>query len=690
MSEMRWLPMVAALLAAFGYFALVMQGKTRLLFKAEHRTRFFSSIPRRAANVMTYAFGQKKMFKEKGAGTMHAFIFWGFLVLQIRTFYLILCGFDPSLKIPLIHHGYAFVKDITEIVVLVMIGWALWRRLVTKPVRLSFSGEALLILYMLAALMISDFMVDGMAFSIAQLESGYTDAMFFDWSVLTTDALRFEAVQTEMAWAPVGAFFGSLFSGMSHSSLVAFQEIFYWTHIFIVLTLLNVLPGSKHFHVITAIPNVFFSDTGIRPIGALEPILDLEHQETFGVGEVTDFTWSQYLDLYSCTECGRCQVNCPTVITGKALNPKNLITDIRDHLYAREKEILAGDTDMTGWEVPPHDKTLIEDVNYDAIWACTSCRACSEACPVMIEHVDKIVDLRRHLVLMEANFPVELGATLKNLENKGNPWGLPSGDRAKWAEGLAIPHLTDAPEAEYVFWVGCAGAYDEGQKKVSRALVDIMRQANVSFAILGGDEGCTGDPARRAGNEYLFQMQAQANVEMLRGYDLHKTKKKLVTHCPHCFNTIKNEYPQFGGEFEIVHHSVLIERLISDGKITPKKTPEGVKRVTYHDSCYIGRYNDVYEQPRNALKSIPGIELREMARNKTTGMCCGAGGARVWMEEHDGTRINHTRVEQAMETEADTIAVACPFCHIMMEDGIGTKGAAVQSKDVALLVLESL
>jgi Fe-S oxidoreductase len=306
----------------------------------------------------------------------------------------------------------------------------------------------------------------------------------------------------------------------------------------------------------------------------------------------------------------------------------------------------------------------------------------------MIEHVDKIIDLRRHLVLMEASFPKELKQTFKNLESKGNPWGLPTKDRAKWADGLDIPLLADKPDAEYVFWVGCAGAYDERQKKVSRALVNLLREANVSFAILGNDEGCTGDPARRAGNEYLFQQQATANVEMMNGAGL--AKKKLVTHCPHCFNTIKNEYPQFGGQFQIVHHSVLIEELVRTGRIKPKNKPEGVTRVTSHDSGYIGRYNDVYEQPRSALTAIPGLELKEMARNRTTGMCCGAGGARVWMEEHRGARINHTRVEQAMETQADTIAVACPFCNLMMEDGIGAKQVAVKAKDVAELVWESL
>lgn len=686
MNDFRWLPLLFAALMAFAYFGLIMQGKFRLLLVTEHRERFFQDLPKRFANVMTYAFGQKKMFKEKGAGIMHAFIFWGFLVLQLRTLYLMVCAFIPDARIPFIHHEYNLAKDLTELVVFAMLSWAAWRRLVTKPARLTFSGEALLILGMIGGLILSDFLLDGFAFALAQQPTGYENALFFDWETLTTDAARAAAVAEEMRYAPVGAVFSHLVGWMSPEGLMAGQEIVYWIHIGIVLTLLNLLPGSKHFHVITAIPNVMFSE--IRPRGAIEPIKDIEKQEKFGVGDVKDFTWKQVLDTYTCTECGRCSVNCPTTITGKVLNPKMLIIDIRDHLYAREKEILAGETDITGWEVEKHAATLVEDVKEDAIWDCTTCRACSEACPVMIEHVDKIVDLRRHLVLMEASFPKELKSTFKNLESKGNPWGLPAGDRTAWAEDLAVPQLAENPNAEYVFWVGCAGAYDDKQKKVSRSLVHIMREAGISFAILGEEETCTGDPARRAGNEYLFQTLAQQNIEVMKGHEVHK--KKLVTHCPHCFNTIKNEYPQFGGQFEIVHHTVLIEELVRSGRIKPRKQPEGISAITYHDSCYIGRYNDVYEEPRKTLSAIPGLQVKEMARNRTTGMCCGAGGSRVWMEEHRGARINHTRVEQAMETGATAIAVACPFCNLMMEDAIGTKQVPVKTKDVAELVWESL
>jgi Fe-S oxidoreductase len=664
--DVRWIPMLFALAAAFAYFGVVMLGKVRLLLAGVHRREYFSNLALRFANVMTYAIGQKKMFKETKAGVMHAFIFWGFLVLQIRTAYLIIIAFAPDFQIPFIHLEYSLTKDITEAIVFTMILYAVYRRVVIKPARLTQSVEALVVLGMIGGLILTDFFYDAFLFA------GHTASGGID-----------PHIAAEMQYAPVGAALASLFSDWTPEMLIGLKETCYWAHIFIVLTFLNMLPGSKHFHVITSIPNVMFSD--VTPKGAIRPIHDIELQETFGVGDVTDLDWSQMLDLYSCTECGRCSVNCPTTITGKVLNPKLLICDTRDNLYAHEASILG----KKGWGPEANLPSLIEQVKADAIWDCTTCRACSEACPVMIEHVDKIIDMRRHLVLMEADFPKELAATFKNLENKGNPWGLPASERGGWTEGLDVPTVDEKPDAEYIFWSGCAGAYDDRQKKVSRALVRVMQAADLSFAILGEEESCTGDPARRAGNEYLFQILAQANVDLWNERGLNK--KKLITHCPHCFNTIKNEYPQFGGHFEAIHHSELLAQLIREKRIHPTVTPENVGRVTYHDSCYIGRYNDVYEEPRDALRAIPGIELAEMKRNRTTGMCCGAGGSRVWMEEHRGARINQTRVEHVMETKSDTIAVACPFCHLMMADGVNEKSIeGVKTRDIAQLIADSL
>ncbi len=673
----RWLPMSFAILIALSYFGYVMSGKLGLLFAAAHRPDLFTNLGARVKSLLVNAIGQRKMFRPKRelrSGLIHAFIFWGFLVLQIRTLYLIVLAFAPDAHIPLIHNPYALAKDVTELIVLAMIVIAAYRRIVLKPERLTLSTEALVVLGMIGGLVVTDLLYDAFVFAGARLQAGE----------LGLDLVN-PVLAEEAAWAFAGNGLSHLVDGLSASTILIFEEIFYWLHIFIVLTFLNMLPGSKHFHVITSLPNSFFAEVG-RKKGALHPIEDIEKQETFGVGDVTDFDWRDMLDLYTCTECGRCSVNCPTTVTGKVLNPKLLICDIRDHLYARENEILGRGDGWNDAEVP----SLIDWVKKEAIWDCTTCRACADSCPVSIEHVDKIVDMRRHLVLMEADMPAELSTALRNLEQKGNPWGMPTGDRLNWAQGADVPMLADNPEAEYVFWVGCAGAYDDNQKKVTAAVVELMRRAGVSFAVMGEVEQCTGELARRAGNEYLFQIMAKANIEAMK--EMGVDKKKLVTHCPHCFNTIANEYPQFGATFEMVHHSQLLNTLVADGKLTPRKTPEGAASITYHDSCYLGRYNDVYEAPRNALAAIPGVELREMERTRETGMCCGAGGARFWMEEHRGTRINHTRVEQALETKAETVAVGCPFCHQMVADGAKDLDVAdtLQTRDVAQLLLESL
>ena len=680
MSEYRWIPMLLALAAALSYFTIVIVGKTRLLLAAKPEGGAFDEIGARTKNALVFAFGQKKLFKEPAAGLMHALIFWGFLILLVRSTYLIIYAFAPGFHIPLVHDVYTLLKDVTELVVLAMVLYAAFRRVVTKPARLTQSHEALLVLGMIGGLMVTDFLFDGCLFALALAEGNVTPQL-----------------NSEMAHAPVGSFVASLLVDANPTLLLVLKEVFYWAHIGILLVFLNLLPGSKHFHVITAIPNVFFGS--LKPKGAIAPIEDLEEQETFGISQVTEFTWKQVLDLYSCTECGRCTVNCPTTISGKPLNPKMLICNIRNHLYANEKPIVAKYMEAKGKEakegegaeeeplVSADGKTLVEAVDFDAIWDCTTCRACSEACPVQILHVDKIIDLRRNLVLMESNFPKELATTLRNLEQKDNPWGLPRSSRMEWAAGLDVPTVDDNPDAEYILWVGCAGAYDDRQKKVSRALAQLFKAAGLSFAVLGEEEGCCGDPARRAGNEYLFQMQAQANIEALkeRGLD----KKKFVTACPHGLNAIKNEYKQFGGDFDIVHHTTLLERLVADGKLKVDGAAAGKRRITFHDPCYLGRYNDTYDAPRQVLGALPGVSLVEMARQKQTAMCCGAGGARAFMEEDRGSRINQTRVEHARETKPDTIAVACPYCNMMLADGLNELQIEdIKAKDIAELLLE--
>ncbi|MBI3303512.1 MAG: (Fe-S)-binding protein [Deltaproteobacteria bacterium] len=449
-------------------------------------------------------------------------------------------------------------------------------------------------------------------------------------------------------------------------------------HNLTVLVFLNLLPRSKHFHIITAIPNVFFRK--LEPAGALSK-MDLEQAETFGTSHIDQFTWKQVLDMYSCTECGRCSSHCPATMSGKRLAPRQLLLDLRDYLYAHQQEMIDKKLGTEAEEVGEKivGERLIHD---DVLWACTTCRACEEACPVLIEYVDKIVDMRRHLVQEEARFPTELTRTFKGMETQGNPWGLNHEKRVDWAQGLDVPLLAEHPEAEYLYFVGCAGAFDDRNKKATIAFAKILKKAGVSFAILGPEEPCNGETARRLGNEYLFQSMAQNAIEVFRTYGV----KKIIVNCPHCFNTLKNEYPQFDGHYEVIHAAELLSRLLQDGKLTLQ---DGMpKRVTYHDSCYYGRYNAVYDTPREVLVRVPGTQLQEMQRHKHTGMCCGGGGGWMWMEEPPDKRVNHLRVEQALETDPDIIAVSCPFCMIMLGDGLKAKNAEerVQLLDVAEIV----
>jgi Fe-S oxidoreductase len=480
-----------------------------------------------------------------------------------------------------------------------------------------------------------------------------------------------------------------------------------------VLIFLNILPYSKHFHIITAIFNVFAR----VPRPKLPPIEDLEgkveREEPIGFVKITDLSWKDVLDLYTCTECGRCSDNCPAFITDKKLSPKHLTIALRDHLYACEPVLLKSETadpskdDATGEQGekrelhhadPPKDGyyesaqlvDLVPNIlNPDVIWACTTCRACEEQCPVMISYVDKIVQLRRNEVMIKSEFPTELMNPFNGLETNGNPWNLASMDRADWADGLGVPLLSDHKDAKVLYWVGCAASYDDRSKKIARATAQLMKRAGVDFAILGTEETCTGDPARRAGNEYLFQMMAEQNIETLKGYEAEK--KTIVTTCPHCFNTLANEYPDFGGKYEVVHHSTYLSQLIDAKSLVPKNRVQA--KVAFHDSCYLGRYNDVYDAPRKVLEAIPGIELREVNYwNRNKGLCCGAGGAQMFMEEQNDNRVNIKRTKQLLETGCETIASGCPFCMTMLTDGLKAedKEESIKQKDIAELLAESV
>jgi Fe-S oxidoreductase len=458
----------------------------------------------------------------------------------------------------------------------------------------------------------------------------------------------------------------------------------FWLHLVLILVFLNVLPYGKHFHIITGLPNVLFAR--LEPRAALRK-LDLEAEDaSFGTATVKDLSWKEGWDTYSCTECGRCQTHCPTYVTGKPLSHKEVNIALRHHLWEKAEDLVAlakakpEEREAALGKLPP----IGEVIPPETFWACTTCGWCETACPVLIENVPRLVDMRRQAVLVDSAFPDEASRVFKGIETQGNPWGIGSNKRAEWCEDLAVPRASEG-DFEWLFFVGCAGAFDDRQKKVSRAIVKILREAKVSFAILGEEETCTGDAARRLGNEYLFQMQAQSLTETLNGHQV----KKILVQCPHCLNTIKNELPQFGGNYEVVHHADLVARLVREGKLSPQKA-EGLGNVTFHDPCYLARWNGVTEPPREALQSA-GVAPLEMARNRRQGFCCGAGGGRMWLEEKLGTRVNRNRAEEAARTlgeKGGTVATACPFCLTMMKDGLADAGKdeTVKVLDVAEIV----
>lgn len=667
--------MTAMLLIALGFFSFSMYRRIRVMAAGKPDVRW-DRPGKRIVETLKVAFAQSRMFKEPGPGIMHAFIFWGFLVLLFRSASLIGRAYAPEWSswtlfwfCPFLDGAYSWLKDITELVVLAMIAWATFRRVVVKPKRLANSFSAYLILGFIAYLMISDFIYDAARFALLNMGGQIPE-----------DAV--EGMKHELAHSPIGGMVAGWLAGTSAETLKILNQVFFWSHIGVLLVFLNELPLAKHFHVILAIPNVFFQR--LTAPGAIEPIKDIEEQETFGVLRPDELTWKQMMDGFACTECGRCTVNCPTFNTDKPLSPKMLICDMRDFVRRHETEII--NKQDVGEGLREKNESLIDAIREEAIWECTTCRSCEEQCPVTITHVDKIIAYRRYLTLMEASMDPELATCQKNLENKSNPWGLPSGERGLWmVEELDVPLLSDKPDAEYLFFLGCSGAYDDRNRKAARAFVKLLKAAGVSFAILGPEEGCCGDTARRLGNEYLFQMQAQQNIEVFKEYGV----KKIVTMCPHGYNTIKNEYPQFDGEFEVIHHSELLASLAAEGKLKFDGTAPDT--MVYHDSCYLGRYNGIYDQPRDALTSA-GVSLVEADRHRATGMCCGAGGGMMFRDEKEGSRINRLRVNQLVETGAKKIVSACPFCLVMCRDGINEEGMGddVAAFDIAEVLASRL
>ncbi len=654
-------------------------------------------VGRDVAVELSEVLGQRKLLKWSVPGLAHFFVFWGFLVLL--TVYIEAYGslFSKSFHIPLIGTSpvLGFLQDTIALAALAgIIAFAIIR-IREAPTRLdrdsrfagSHLGGAWLILFMIFLVILTMFLFRGSSVNSGNFPYGNAAYM----SHLAGKALH-----------PLGP---DVNENLETGALLA--------HIAVMLIFLVIVVRSKHLHIFVAPLNVLFSR---RPnaLGPLEPmrsngtVLNFEEadpdNDVFGRSKIEDFTWKGLLDFGTCTECGRCQSQCPAWNTGKPLSPKMVILDLRDHALAKAPYLLAG-SDEQREALPDEVKneaarplvgTKAENavIDPDVIWSCTTCGACVSECPVDIEHIDHIMDMRRYQVLIESKFPTEASTLLKNLESQGNPWGLGEMARLEWMEGLdfEVPVVDGkiGDDVEYLFWVGCAGALDDRAKKTTRAVAELLHTAGVRFAVLGPMEACSGDPARRMGNEFLFSMLAQQNIETLNEAGV----RKIVASCPHCFNSLAREYPQFGGSYEVIHHTQLLARLVSEGRLTP--TAPINEKITYHDPCYLGRHNRVYTPPREIMAQVPGVQAREMHRCRERGFCCGAGGARMWMEERIGKRINTERIEEALGTDPDTVSTACPFCLVMLGDAIEEKKGSGDAKeslevvDVAQLLARSV
>jgi Fe-S oxidoreductase len=663
---------LAVVVAAFGFFALNVQrlvGYLRL-GKPEART---DRPAARLWNVLRVGIAQTKILREPIAGLMHATIFWGFMVLTAGTVELIISGVIPAFSyerfLPTrLYQLYELSQDSFAVFVLGAIAFAYYRRLVLRPPRLDgdkvHHGDAYFILGMIGALMLT-YLLAGGFLSVAH--PGEVDQARVASRAL---GMAFGGIGTDAAW-------------------IAYR-VSWWLHALLVLAFLNYLPYSKHLHVATSLFNVFFSNTSWKSERAVMRPMDLDGDvEKFGASDVDDLTWKNLLDGYSCTECGRCTAACPANITGKPLSPRKIIVNTRERLDEKGP-VVNGERAANGAAVLEH-RLLDQFITEEELWACTSCRACVQECPVSIDQLDVINEMRRFLVLSESRFPAEIQPAFESMERNGSPWAFAPADRARWADGMSIPTMAALAEKgerpDVLFWVGCMGSFDDRAKKITVAFARILQACGIRFAILGQEEHCHGDPARRMGNEYLYQMLAKDTIATLDRYQV----MTVVTSCPHCFHQIGNEFPQLGGNYEVIHHSTYIERLLQENRV-PLQTEAGKKlTIAYHDSCYLGRYNDIYDAPRETLRrALPVVNLVEPKRTRDRGLCCGAGGGRMFMEERTGKRINAERVDELLATGAEVIAVACPFCMTMMHDGAKARDATVQVYDIAEVVAQRL
>jgi Fe-S oxidoreductase/nitrate reductase gamma subunit len=612
----------------------------------------------------------RTLLRDPAAGVMHSCIYFGFIGLFMVTVTLEVDHQMPG-TLKFLHGGtyeaYAAFGDAAGVVFLIGIVWAIGRRYWQRPYRIRIKTKP------------EDAMILG-TFLVIGLTGFFVEAV----RIALVGRPAFEK------WSFVDYPLSTLVSGWSAASLSDAHRWLWVVHVASFIAFLVILPTTKLRHMFTSPMNMYMSDRD-RPKGAMKPMPNLMETdlETFGAVRVEDFTWKQLFDTDACTICGRCTSVCPAHATGKPLDPREIVLKVGEVMAATGDPVVSPPVGIDR-RITIGADSVFERITPEELWACTSCKACDEICPVNIEILDKILDMRRYLTLMESNFPTELGNTYRSMENAGNAYGLNQGDRGEWAaslEGIEIVEAGSPLEHEYLFFVGCAGSFDDRNKKTSHALAKLLQRAGVDFAILGPSEVCNGDQARRSGNEYIFQMLATQNIETFNSIGV----TKIITQCPHCFNVIKNEYPQLGGNYEVMHHSQLLDQLVSDGRLSLAGASLE-ERVTYHDSCYLGRHNDVYLAPRRVVGSLAGIDLVEMPRNGTLGMCCGAGGARMWMEENTGKRVNAERSQEAIATGASRIAVACPFCYVMLDDGVKGEGKdeQVRVQDIAVIVWEAI
>jgi Fe-S oxidoreductase/nitrate reductase gamma subunit len=636
-----------------------------------------TNVKRRLADYRAGVY-MRTLLRDSAAGLMHSMIYFGFLVLLgVTTVLEIDHQMPPALKFLHgdVYRAYAAVGDIAGVVFTGGVIWAIVRRYVQRPyrIRIKTKPEHALGLGVLLAIGVTGFGAE--MFRIAEGLSAGENLDHEKWSV-------------------IGYPLAQLVDGASAGTLSTWHQGWWVAHVLSFIAFLAILPVTMLRHMFTSPMNMYLKDRD-RPKGAMKAMPNLTETslETFGAHVVEDFTWKQLLDLDACTMCGRCTSVCPAHATGKPLDPREIVLKSGEVMAATAAHAPGGKVSPplgVDSEITISANSLFERITAEEIWSCTSCKACDEICPVNIEILDKILDMRRYLALMESDFPAELGNAYRAMENQGNPWGMNQGERGDWAKDLDVTVLDPSSPFthEYLYWVGCAGSFDDKNKRVTQSMAKLLKRAGIDVAILGPNEMCTGDSARRSGNEYLFQMLAMPNVEMLNGMGV----QKIITQCPHCFNTLANEYPQLGGKYEVVHHSQLLESLIESGKLdVSNATLE--ERITYHDSCYLGRHNDVYMAPRNVVGSINGVEVVEMPRNGTKGMCCGAGGARMWMEENIGTKVNDERAAEAISTGATRVATACPFCYVMLDDGVkgaGKEEHEVKVADISIHLLDAI